>query len=82
MFLCCVVLKAGSIQQYISDLLDGMDNKFLVFCRHKHVITAVIELLTKKNTRYICIDGSVPAAVRGVCIKMYSNLYLLCVNCM
>ncbi|KAK3751990.1 hypothetical protein QZH41_010969 [Actinostola sp. cb2023] len=65
--------QAGSIQQYISDLLDGMDNKFLVFCRHKHVITAVIELLTKKNTRYICIDGSVPAAVRGSLVNQFQT---------
>lgn len=64
---CSLNTKAGPVQQYISDLLDGMENKFIVFCRHKQVVTAVIQQLAKKNVRYICIDGSVGWSARGVC---------------
>ncbi|XP_031566922.1 DNA annealing helicase and endonuclease ZRANB3-like [Actinia tenebrosa] len=67
------IAKAGSIQHYITDLLDGMENKFIVFCRHKQVIMAVIQLLSKKHVKYIHIDGSVPSSVRGTLVTQFQN---------
>ena len=54
------------MQHYITDLLEGMENKFIVFCRHQLVMKAVEETLTKKKARYIRIAGDVPSGVRGV----------------
>lgn len=61
-----VYFQAGAIQEYISDLLDGMQNKFIVFCYHLNVIAAVTEILAKRSTRYVRIAGDVPSDIRAV----------------
>ena len=43
-----------------------MENKFLVFCRHRAVMTALEQVLTTKHVQYIRIAGDVPSSVRGV----------------
>ncbi|XP_048590078.1 DNA annealing helicase and endonuclease ZRANB3-like isoform X2 [Nematostella vectensis] len=65
--------KAGSVQQYLGDLLDGADNKFIVFCRHKLVMDAVVETIAKRGVKYIRIAGDVPSSVRGGMVHRFQE---------
>ncbi|XP_065062913.1 uncharacterized protein LOC135689576 isoform X1 [Rhopilema esculentum] len=65
--------KAGPIQEYISDLLDAMPNKFVVFCYHLAVIDAVTEVLAKRGTRYIRIAGDVPPEIRANYVREFQT---------
>ena len=43
-----------------------MSNKFIVFCYHRDLISAITEVLAKRDTGYIRIAGDVPPEVRAV----------------
>uniref|UniRef100_A0A671Z2A3 SWI/SNF-related matrix-associated actin-dependent regulator of chromatin subfamily A-like protein 1 n=1 Tax=Sparus aurata TaxID=8175 RepID=A0A671Z2A3_SPAAU len=50
--------------EYITDMLEGGREKFLVFAHHKLVLDHITCELGKKNVGYIRIDGSTPSAER------------------
>ncbi|XP_030344528.1 SWI/SNF-related matrix-associated actin-dependent regulator of chromatin subfamily A-like protein 1 isoform X1 [Strigops habroptila] len=56
--------KIHSVIEYVLDLLESGNNKFLVFAHHKIVLDAIVAELEKKHVEYIRIDGSTPSAKR------------------
>ncbi|NXI55575.1 SMAL1 protein, partial [Chloroceryle aenea] len=62
--------KIHSVVEYILELLESGNRKFLVFAHHKIVLDAVVEELEKKHVDYIRIDGATPSAERlSLCHK-------------
>ncbi|KAM6132138.1 SWI/SNF-related matrix-associated actin-dependent regulator of chromatin subfamily A-like protein 1 isoform 2-T2 [Phoenicopterus ruber ruber] len=62
--------KIHSVVEYILELLESGNNKFLVFAHHKIVLDAIVAELEKKRVEYIRIDGSTPSAERqSLCQK-------------
>ncbi|NWI88419.1 SMAL1 protein, partial [Pitta sordida] len=62
--------KIHSVVEYILELLESGNNKFLVFAHHKIMLDAVVAELEKKHIEYIRIDGSTPSAERqSLCQK-------------
>ena len=61
------------MQQYITDLLEGMENKFLVFCFHLTMIQAVRQILIKRKVKHICITGEVNSLQRGVNVDLFQT---------
>uniref|UniRef100_A0A8V5FQB3 SWI/SNF-related matrix-associated actin-dependent regulator of chromatin subfamily A-like protein 1 n=1 Tax=Melopsittacus undulatus TaxID=13146 RepID=A0A8V5FQB3_MELUD len=62
--------KIHSVIEYVLDLLESGNNKFLVFAHHKIVLDAIVAELEKKHVEYIRIDGSTPSAERqSLCQK-------------
>lgn len=56
--------KLQAIMEYITDMLEGGREKFLVFAHHKLVLDHITTELGKKNVSYIRIDGTTPSAER------------------
>ncbi|XP_073330421.1 SWI/SNF-related matrix-associated actin-dependent regulator of chromatin subfamily A-like protein 1 [Pagrus major] len=56
--------KLQAIMEYITDMLEGGREKFLVFAHHKLILDHITCELGKKNVSYIRIDGSTPSAER------------------
>uniref|UniRef100_A0A8C0BW70 SWI/SNF-related matrix-associated actin-dependent regulator of chromatin subfamily A-like protein 1 n=1 Tax=Buteo japonicus TaxID=224669 RepID=A0A8C0BW70_9AVES len=56
--------KIHSVVEYILELLEGGNDKFLVFAHHKIMLDAIVAELEKKHVEYIRIDGSTPSAER------------------
>ncbi|KFP76977.1 SWI/SNF-related matrix-associated actin-dependent regulator of chromatin subfamily A-like 1, partial [Acanthisitta chloris] len=56
--------KIRSVVEYILELLESGNNKFLVFAHHKIMLDAIAAELEKKHVEYIRIDGSTPSAER------------------
>lgn len=56
--------KLQAIMEYITDMLEGGREKFLVFAHHKLVLDHITAELGKKNVSYIRIDGTTPSAER------------------
>uniref|UniRef100_A0A8C5TVD0 SWI/SNF-related matrix-associated actin-dependent regulator of chromatin subfamily A-like protein 1 n=1 Tax=Malurus cyaneus samueli TaxID=2593467 RepID=A0A8C5TVD0_9PASS len=62
--------KIRSVVEYILDLLESGNNKFLVFAHHKIMLDAVVAELKKKHVEHIRIDGSTSSAERqSLCQK-------------
>ncbi|NXU25960.1 SMAL1 protein, partial [Thalassarche chlororhynchos] len=62
--------KTHSVVEYILELLESGNDKFLVFAHHKIVLDAIVTGLEKKHVEYIRIDGSTPSAERqSLCQK-------------
>ncbi|KFZ66160.1 SWI/SNF-related matrix-associated actin-dependent regulator of chromatin subfamily A-like 1, partial [Antrostomus carolinensis] len=62
--------KIHSVIEYILELLESGNDKFLVFAHHKIVLDAIVAELEKKHVEYIRIDGSTPSAERqSLCQK-------------
>ncbi|NWQ65588.1 SMAL1 protein, partial [Neopipo cinnamomea] len=62
--------KIHSVLEYILELLESGNNKFLVFAHHKIMLDAVVAELEKKHVEYIRIDGSTPSVERqSLCQK-------------
>ncbi|NXI85752.1 SMAL1 protein, partial [Rhipidura dahli] len=62
--------KIRSVVEYILDLLESGNNKFLVFAHHKIMLDAIGEELKKKHVEHIRIDGSTSSAERqSLCQK-------------
>ncbi|NXO35073.1 SMAL1 protein, partial [Locustella ochotensis] len=62
--------KIRSVIEYILELLESGNNKFLVFAHHKIMLDAVVEELKKKHIEHIRIDGSTSSAERqSLCQK-------------
>lgn len=66
LFTATSLAKAGPVQQYIIDLLDGMENKFIVFCYHLTMVQAVRQTLISKKVKHISITGEVNSMQRGI----------------
>ncbi|NXH22080.1 SMAL1 protein, partial [Bucco capensis] len=56
--------KIHSVIEYILELLEGGNRKFLVFAHHKIMLDAIVAELEEKRVEYIRIDGSTPSAER------------------
>uniref|UniRef100_UPI00358F419A SWI/SNF-related matrix-associated actin-dependent regulator of chromatin subfamily A-like protein 1 n=1 Tax=Myxine glutinosa TaxID=7769 RepID=UPI00358F419A len=56
--------KVFAVNEYIHDLLESTESKFLVFGHHKVMLDRVSHGLEKKNVSYIRIDGSTGSAER------------------
>uniref|UniRef100_A0A663DUG3 SWI/SNF-related matrix-associated actin-dependent regulator of chromatin subfamily A-like protein 1 n=1 Tax=Aquila chrysaetos chrysaetos TaxID=223781 RepID=A0A663DUG3_AQUCH len=56
--------KIHSVVEYILELLESGNDKFLVFAHHKIMLDAIVGELEKKHVEYIRIDGSTPSAER------------------
>ncbi|KAM9287591.1 SWI/SNF-related matrix-associated actin-dependent regulator of chromatin subfamily A-like protein 1 isoform 3-T4 [Morus bassanus] len=66
--------KIHSVIEYILELLESGNHKFLVFAHHKVMLDAVVAELEKKHVEYIRIDGSTPSAERqSLCQKFQSS---------
>uniref|UniRef100_A0A8C3K0Y5 SWI/SNF-related matrix-associated actin-dependent regulator of chromatin subfamily A-like protein 1 n=1 Tax=Calidris pygmaea TaxID=425635 RepID=A0A8C3K0Y5_9CHAR len=62
--------KIHSVVEYILELLERGNDKFLVFAHHKIMLDAIVAELEKKHVEYIRIDGSTPSAERqSLCQK-------------
>ncbi|NWY76469.1 SMAL1 protein, partial [Erithacus rubecula] len=62
--------KIHSVIEYILELLESGNNKFLVFAHHKIMLDAVVAELKKKHIEHIRIDGSTSSAERqALCHK-------------
>nr|XP_009939315.1 PREDICTED: SWI/SNF-related matrix-associated actin-dependent regulator of chromatin subfamily A-like protein 1 [Opisthocomus hoazin] len=62
--------KIHSVVEYILELLESGNDKFLVFAHHMIVLDAIVAELEKKRVEYIRIDGSTPSAERqSLCQK-------------
>ncbi|KAM6080452.1 SWI/SNF-related matrix-associated actin-dependent regulator of chromatin subfamily A-like protein 1 isoform 2-T2 [Theristicus caerulescens] len=62
--------KIHSVIEYILELLESGNHKFLVFAHHKIVLDAIVAELEKKHVEYIRIDGSTSSAERqSLCQK-------------
>ncbi|XP_032549058.1 SWI/SNF-related matrix-associated actin-dependent regulator of chromatin subfamily A-like protein 1 [Chiroxiphia lanceolata] len=62
--------KIRSVIEYILELLESGNNKFLVFAHHKIMLDAVVAELEKKHVEYIRIDGSTSSVERqSLCQK-------------
>ncbi|NWV73652.1 SMAL1 protein, partial [Dasyornis broadbenti] len=62
--------KIRSVVEYILELLESGNNKFLVFAHHKIMLDAVVAELKKKRVEHIRIDGSTSSAERqSLCQK-------------
>ncbi|XP_023786971.1 SWI/SNF-related matrix-associated actin-dependent regulator of chromatin subfamily A-like protein 1 isoform X2 [Cyanistes caeruleus] len=62
--------KIRSVVEYILELLESGNNKFLVFAHHKIMLDAVVAELKKKHVEYIRIDGCTSSAERqSLCQK-------------
>ncbi|NXQ73975.1 SMAL1 protein, partial [Quiscalus mexicanus] len=62
--------KIRSVVEYILELLESGNNKFLVFAHHKIMLDAVVAELKKKHVEHIRIDGSTSSAERqALCQK-------------
>ncbi|RLW04948.1 hypothetical protein DV515_00005593 [Chloebia gouldiae] len=62
--------KIRSVVEYILELLESGNNKFLVFAHHKIMLDAVAAELKKKHIEHIRIDGSTSSAERqSLCQK-------------
>ncbi|NXU38025.1 SMAL1 protein, partial [Drymodes brunneopygia] len=62
--------KIRSVVEYILELLESGNNKFLVFAHHKIMLDAIVAELKKKKVEHIRIDGSTSSAERqSLCQK-------------
>ncbi|NWU42394.1 SMAL1 protein, partial [Hylia prasina] len=62
--------KIHAVVEYILELVESGNNKFLVFAHHKIMLDAVVAELKKKHIEHIRIDGSTSSAERqSLCQK-------------
>ncbi|TMS06428.1 SWI/SNF-related matrix-associated actin-dependent regulator of chromatin subfamily A-like protein 1 [Larimichthys crocea] len=71
--------KLQAIMEYITDMLEGGREKFLVFAHHKLVLDHIITELEKKNVTFIRIDGATPSAERQLLCDKFQYSTQTCV---
>ncbi|XP_067995008.1 SWI/SNF-related matrix-associated actin-dependent regulator of chromatin subfamily A-like protein 1 isoform X2 [Melanerpes formicivorus] len=65
--------KIHSVVEYIQELLESGNHKFLVFAHHKIVLDAIVAVLKNKHVEYIRIDGSTTSAERQSLCHKFQN---------
>ncbi|NXN19701.1 SMAL1 protein, partial [Indicator maculatus] len=65
--------KIHSVVEYILELLESGNHKFLVFAHHKIVLDAIVAVLENKHVEYIRIDGSTMSAERQSLCQKFQN---------
>lgn len=66
--------KLPAVKEYISELLDRVDEKVLIFAHHKFVMDDISAILTKHlKAGFVRIDGSVAASQRPVLVKRFQE---------
>lgn len=71
--------KLQAIMEYITDMLEGGREKFLVFAHHKLVLDHITNELVKKKVSYIRIDGATPSAERQLLCEKFQHSTKSCV---
>nr|XP_046260355.1 SWI/SNF-related matrix-associated actin-dependent regulator of chromatin subfamily A-like protein 1 [Scatophagus argus] len=71
--------KLQAIMEYITDMLEGGRERFLVFAHHKLVLDHITTELGKKNVDYIRIDGATPSAERQQLCEKFQYSTKACV---
>ncbi|XP_044222028.1 SWI/SNF-related matrix-associated actin-dependent regulator of chromatin subfamily A-like protein 1 [Thunnus albacares] len=71
--------KLQAIMEYITDMLEGGREKFLVFAHHKLVLDHITAELGKKNVSFIRIDGTTPSAERQQLCERFQYSTKTCV---
>ncbi|CAG8523631.1 4128_t:CDS:10, partial [Ambispora gerdemannii] len=66
-------IKLPGIIEYVSDLYESTEKKFLVFAHHHIVLNGFSKDLDHKSIKYIRIDGSVPSAKRQALVDQFQN---------
>ncbi|KAI8802416.1 P-loop containing nucleoside triphosphate hydrolase protein [Cladochytrium replicatum] len=66
--------KLEPVKQYLSDLYEEPDKKFIVFAHHKSVLTGIAEhCITKLKAQFIMIDGDTPQKERQALCDRFQN---------
>ena len=65
--------KTRPVQEYLETLLDGGSEKFLFFAHHKVMLDAATELLLRRKTRHVRIDGATPTGIRQKLVDEFQN---------
>ena len=63
--------KVGAACEYILDIVENSPEKLIVFCYHKHVMQALLEILQKKKVDTVLVDGSCSQKQRAVAIERF-----------
>ncbi|CAB4028200.1 Hypothetical predicted protein, partial [Paramuricea clavata] len=65
--------KITAVRQYIADILDNSDKKFLVFAHHVDVMKAIEQEVVKRRVKYIRIAGDVRSVLRGSLVHQFQT---------
>eukprot|EP00092_Neocalanus_flemingeri_P016312 GFUD01017657.1.p1 GENE.GFUD01017657.1~~GFUD01017657.1.p1 ORF type:complete len:811 (-),score=228.30 GFUD01017657.1:63-2438(-) len=65
--------KLKAVKDYIKDLINTRDKKFLVFCHHQVMLKGVAETLEKLNVGFILIDGTVSSEKRKARVDQFQT---------
>jgi len=69
--------KLPGVKEYLEEVLERADEKFIVFAHHKHVMDELSELFAKKlgkdGLSHIRIDGNTPNSKRPELVKRFQE---------
>jgi len=65
--------KLKAVQDYIKELINTRDKKFLVFCHHKVMLQGIAETLEKMKVGFMLIDGSVSSENRKARVDQFQT---------
>jgi len=65
--------KLKAVQDYIKDLINTKDQKFLIFCHHQVMLKGIAETLEKLKVGYILIDGHVSSDKRKARVDKFQT---------
>jgi len=65
--------KLKAVQDYIKDLINTRDKKFIVFAHHQVVLRGVVETLEKLKIGFIFIDGTVSSSDRKTRVDKFQT---------
>jgi len=65
--------KLKAVQDYIKDLINSRDKKFIVFAHHQVILKGVMETLEKMKIGFIFIDGTVSSADRKTRVDKFQT---------
>ncbi|CAG8473596.1 12782_t:CDS:10, partial [Ambispora gerdemannii] len=67
------VIKMPGILEYVKQLYESTEKKFLVFAHHQVVLDGCSREFEKESIKYVRIDGSVPSAKRQALVDQFQN---------
>ncbi|KRW98986.1 P-loop containing nucleoside triphosphate hydrolase [Pseudocohnilembus persalinus] len=65
--------KKASVIEYLSDLLENSEMKFIIFAHHKTMLDAIQEFAKKKKVDHIRIDGSTEVQRRQQMVDQFQH---------
>lgn len=63
--------KIGELESLLDDLLQGDDNKIVIFSQWKRMFELVIRMLEQKKLKYLYLNGDIPAIKRKEIIEEF-----------